>query len=506
MITPQIERAISHLASRGMPLHTATGVVASLAGESGRKLNTSAVGDGGEAYGIGQWHPDRQRNFARAMGRPIQGSSLEQQLDFLLWELNNTEKRAKSALMQASNPMQAAAAFTAKFERPQDIPGEAAKRANIAAKLAGRVMQPIRQQYAANGYAGTMTDVPPQDAVPSLAEFAAARSKVTAPQDSNIPPSLAEFAASRRKGKELTTPFTSDGNQPPEGFNPNPIAKRNAAEPTATAPQVDALTAFGAGALRGLADLPAGLNELNDKIAAVNPMSRMMNAVTGGIPDAIRQTESDMVRNLDQQYEADYQQKYGKSGSAKAGRIGGNVATAFIPGTGQAKAAQGIGNLVKAGKTGQAMLAGADLGGMQSAVLSGGDPAQTAVGATIGGLVPGITGATPLMPKAKAGQLISQRITDVPIRRLMDKGLVRAAAATATHGGSEVKRLVDDLVRARVQGSLDMAKTDPQKMYELLTAFNKSASSRGSATRTGLLMVPAMQGLCNDGQNHSDFL
>ncbi|WP_408737442.1 phage tail tip lysozyme, partial [Acetobacter fabarum] len=47
------------------------------------------LGDNGTAYGIAQWHKDRQDDFKRIMGRDIHGSSREDQLKFMQWELDH---------------------------------------------------------------------------------------------------------------------------------------------------------------------------------------------------------------------------------------------------------------------------------------------------------------------------------------------------------------------------------------------------------------------------------
>src|SRR5260363_90445 len=50
--------------AQGWTHKQAAGIVANLKIESG--LNPKAVGDGGKAYGIAQWHPPRQAEFRRA--------------------------------------------------------------------------------------------------------------------------------------------------------------------------------------------------------------------------------------------------------------------------------------------------------------------------------------------------------------------------------------------------------------------------------------------------------
>jgi len=110
-----------------------TGILANLQRES--KFDPKAVGDSGAAYGIAQWHPDRQAKFEKAFGKSMKGSSVEDQARFIDWELQNTEKKAGQKLENAESPRSAARAFSKFYERPADKEGEAARRANLADKM-----------------------------------------------------------------------------------------------------------------------------------------------------------------------------------------------------------------------------------------------------------------------------------------------------------------------------------------------------------------------------------
>lgn len=122
----------SFLANEWTPAQAA-GIVANLEAESG--LRPDAVGDGGLAFGIAQWHPDRQANFARAMGGNIRGSSLAEQLEFVHWELTNTESAAGNALRGCATPSAAAEVVCRHYERPADKDGESRKRAERAEQV-----------------------------------------------------------------------------------------------------------------------------------------------------------------------------------------------------------------------------------------------------------------------------------------------------------------------------------------------------------------------------------
>lgn len=127
--------AIKFFERKGYSREQAAGIVANLMAES--NLNPMAVGDGGQAVGIGQWHPVRQADFKKAFGADLKNATLEQQLAFVDWELRNTERTAMSKLQAAKTPQEAGAAVSRYYERPKDKDGEAQKRAAAAGALYG---------------------------------------------------------------------------------------------------------------------------------------------------------------------------------------------------------------------------------------------------------------------------------------------------------------------------------------------------------------------------------
>lgn len=127
---------ISELIKKGWSKEQAAGIAANLHEESGYK--TDIVGDGGKAYGIGQWHPDRQANFKKAMGKDIRGSSLADQVAFVDWELRNTEKGAGNKLANARSAREAGGIVSKYYERPKDVEGNVRRRGGYAELIAGR--------------------------------------------------------------------------------------------------------------------------------------------------------------------------------------------------------------------------------------------------------------------------------------------------------------------------------------------------------------------------------
>lgn len=126
---------IGELMSMGWSKAQATGIAANLKAESG--YNPAAVGDGGKAYGIAQWHPDRQRMFKAITGKDIRGSSLDDQLWFLNHELRDgNEQAAGRKLSKAQTESESAAIVSRAALRPKHADSEAAKRAAEAARMA----------------------------------------------------------------------------------------------------------------------------------------------------------------------------------------------------------------------------------------------------------------------------------------------------------------------------------------------------------------------------------
>ncbi|WP_079218933.1 phage tail tip lysozyme [Herbaspirillum robiniae] len=126
--------AVGFFQRMGWSRDQAAGIVANLRAES--NLNHQAVGDGGNAYGVGQWHPDRQANFQAWAGKDIRESSLMEQLQFVNYELTQgAEQRAGQLLRAAQNAQQAGDIVSRYYERPADREGEAARRGAAAVEM-----------------------------------------------------------------------------------------------------------------------------------------------------------------------------------------------------------------------------------------------------------------------------------------------------------------------------------------------------------------------------------
>lgn len=140
------QQILAGLVQRGIPLHIAQGMVANLIAESGLNTDINEIsplvpGSRG-GYGLAQWTGPRRRQYeAFAAERGVHPSDLNAQLDFLKWELENTERGAWENLQGASDPIEAARIFSTDFLRP-GIP-HMDRRLSEAARIAGLNFGPM---------------------------------------------------------------------------------------------------------------------------------------------------------------------------------------------------------------------------------------------------------------------------------------------------------------------------------------------------------------------------
>jgi hypothetical protein len=135
-VDPQLAgRVVKYFEQQGWTPAQAQGIAANLMRESA--LNPNASGDNGKAFGLGQWHADRQANFAAWSGKSIHGAGIQDQLAFVQYELTKgAERAAGDRLRQAQTAQQAGEVVSRYYERPADANGEAAARGALAGQLA----------------------------------------------------------------------------------------------------------------------------------------------------------------------------------------------------------------------------------------------------------------------------------------------------------------------------------------------------------------------------------
>ncbi|MDR5757028.1 phage tail tip lysozyme [Caballeronia sp. LZ035] len=135
--------AIDYFERHGMTRNAAIGMTAGLLHES--RIDPSAEGDNGQAYGVAQWHPDRAAGFEKWAGHSIKTSTLDEQLGYVMRELTQGDSQSRRAgvLMQsAASPADAARIASKLYERPAAADAEADARAKTADRIAGLYSAP----------------------------------------------------------------------------------------------------------------------------------------------------------------------------------------------------------------------------------------------------------------------------------------------------------------------------------------------------------------------------
>jgi len=111
----KVSKAMQYFMSQGWTRAQSAGIVGNLEQESG--LNPNAVNAKSGAMGVGQWLGSRVQLFQQVMHEPLKGASFEDQLKFINWELNNSEKQAGGNLRRTTAVDNAALVFGVQYER-----------------------------------------------------------------------------------------------------------------------------------------------------------------------------------------------------------------------------------------------------------------------------------------------------------------------------------------------------------------------------------------------------
>ncbi|MBV8096918.1 MAG: hypothetical protein JO110_27485 [Acetobacteraceae bacterium] len=126
-------RCFEVLKGKGWTPAQACGIVANIKCES--NFNPAAAGDGGHAYGLAQWHPPRQTAFEQKYKHDIRGSSFEEQLDFIDFEMTSGGEWKAGRLLKAAKTAEEAGEIVSRdYERPASRDSEARKRGELAKK------------------------------------------------------------------------------------------------------------------------------------------------------------------------------------------------------------------------------------------------------------------------------------------------------------------------------------------------------------------------------------
>ncbi|KAB8122223.1 hypothetical protein D3W54_16060 (plasmid) [Komagataeibacter medellinensis] len=113
----------------GYSRNGAMGIMGNIAQESG--FDAGANGDGGNAFGIGQWHRDRVQQILKGTGIDVRKAAYEDQVKAYLWDMRQGDKGAQKARnVLLTNPnmsvYNAAQTVSSLDERPADRYGQEA--------------------------------------------------------------------------------------------------------------------------------------------------------------------------------------------------------------------------------------------------------------------------------------------------------------------------------------------------------------------------------------------
>ena len=125
----------SYLSSQGFNDAAISGILANIQHES--NFNPNALGDGGTSYGICQWHSGRWtrlKNYCSQNG--LDSTTLDGQLSFLVWELQNNYPSVYNKIISVPNTAQgaydAAYEWTVHYEIPANKESSGNRRGNTA--------------------------------------------------------------------------------------------------------------------------------------------------------------------------------------------------------------------------------------------------------------------------------------------------------------------------------------------------------------------------------------
>jgi uncharacterized protein (TIGR02594 family) len=136
-------QAFDFFVQTGWTQPQAAGLIANIEAES--SFRADALGDGGAAHGICQWHQDRFNKFPICIpGRTIDDSTFDEQLQFVNFELLDprsgddgrqpSEQRAAGRLRAAADARTAGGVVSQFYERPADVQGNIELRGQLAEK------------------------------------------------------------------------------------------------------------------------------------------------------------------------------------------------------------------------------------------------------------------------------------------------------------------------------------------------------------------------------------
>lgn len=224
-------RATKILMSLGMTLPQAAGMVGNMITESAG-MNDKVVGDNGAAYGLCQWHGDRQRWIKSVMGKDLRDMSFDEQVKAAYVELTQCKdyRSAWQALQGTQDPAEAAAILVDGYERPAE---------RIRNKqVRGAHAEELVKDMGAGGDASTGSPTDSSSATTSTTKAPTTPSTGGSPTDSAPSTTPASGGASTPSQTPTTPSIPKPGAGSVMASNsfsaPKPIASNTPTQPDAT--------------------------------------------------------------------------------------------------------------------------------------------------------------------------------------------------------------------------------------------------------------------------------
>ncbi len=128
--TVQAKKLFDYFLSKGLSTAQSAGILGNIQTESNFRTNAYNPNEG--AIGLCQWEGGRRtalESFAANMGKAVTDWTV--QADFVMHELNGSEKAAYASLKRAQTPQQAAKVFQSQYERSYALTNRAINAATI---------------------------------------------------------------------------------------------------------------------------------------------------------------------------------------------------------------------------------------------------------------------------------------------------------------------------------------------------------------------------------------
>lgn len=183
-VTETALRAKEFLKTKGWSDAQAAGIVGNLQQESGVNLNTQAFNPKENAQGIAQWRGSRVTTFEQRYNTTIRQATLEQQLDYVNWELTDGPEQAAGNRLRAETTASGSASVVDQYyERSAGT--ERNSRIQNAQALSGGIPQGV--------IGGTTTG--PQEPITESAAEDAATTQIYVANAAPIPNRLHNYAS-----------------------------------------------------------------------------------------------------------------------------------------------------------------------------------------------------------------------------------------------------------------------------------------------------------------------